>query len=975
MLPPNSASTVTPTPRRVPEPYIRAEIAAFPLASEISFHKPLIELDPTLGLREELDPERSDQNRTRLLWRECEKRFAPHTGWSLDRLVSARDLSWFGSLENNPGLTLGRIPMHQYLRSLARSHLIPRAGVTEIKETTDLAALDAAIHYRWLTLTLPEDLLLAALGVDPAPVEVEIEPPLLVRRLLDMGVAEIHQHVGAGMDFPLLWVSALAAIATPDVKENELVSGQAPFADGRYMVLWLLAAAVARCALAEHLIRGGNNFGNFLNEFLTPWNSGNARSERAPRNLAWTPRRRETLAAVLRALKAGDHKLLPEIEPLRDLYADIHPTALTLRDDPVKGVFDAFQRCDPVAARLGLRGENVGERWFLRCALAYLDKGAEDGRKVPEDEYFARIFWQTVRIRCQYYRTVVQRPLTGGLQWFLRFYDRLGKLRNPIDPISPQVSYHVAGERHRIRGLELRTHPGDSAIQTGERVLEFLKSWRQVLRDTSGSTFEPEMGVVFHFVKERDIELTRRKGVPPAFWADTHAEPFKTGNGRTDVEHGRYVGYFAEQCRKARALGELIRAVPSCLWIIRGLDVCTDEIGVPTWVLVPLFRHVLDEAAKVSILTARDAGPPLKVTAHVGEDFRHLLEGLRRIYEQVHYILGGAVGRLGHAIALGVDPKIWAESVGSVLMPAEERLWDLVWEWRLYSKYKIKPEYAAQAPPGRVDALLNQVRQLSDFVFGRRGYRVDELAEVHDVLHRFLVPPYVKEPVAEGRFDTFLEAATSLKTLRFKTQSFQQQQIHPPHRIGRILEDYFDDESIFQRGQTLIDVPISGDEVAALTAVQSALRHGIAQRGIVVEVNPSSNLMIGDLLDLRNHPILRLFPPVPEPDGPPPVPIAIGSDDPLTFGTRLLREYTLLHQAACAAGYPERVTHEWLESIRSTGMDARFTRGWRPSTLKKADDLIRDLSEYLHLPCKQDSIRFDEYLMTVLSKFRQSTDC
>ena len=140
------------------------------------------------------------------------------------------------------------------------------------------------------------------------------------------------------------------------------------------------------------------------------------------------------------------------------------------------------------------------------------------------------------------------------------------------------------------------------------------------------------------------------------------------------------------------------------------------------------------------------------------------------------------------------------------------------------------------------------------------------------------------------------------------------------------------------------------DEVEALNAVQSALRRGVAQRGIVVEVNPSSNLLIGDLLDLRNHPILRLNPPVPDPDGPPAVAIALGSDDPLTFSTDLLREYALLHQAACAAGYPERVVHEWLESIRRAGMDARFTLGWRPSARAKTEELISAMRKYLHEP-------------------------
>jgi hypothetical protein len=913
----------TPTPRRVPEPFLRAEIATYPLASETSFQEGLLKLDPQV----------TKNSKTGNLWRACEHEFAPYTGWSLDRLVAARDRGWFGSKSR-----LQPIPMHKYLRALARDHLVPRAGVTEIEESTTLTTLDAADHYRWLTLTLPEDLLLVGLGVHPAPVRVDLDPPLLVRRLLDLGVAEIHQHVGASMDFPLLWASALAAIATPAVEEDALTSPGAPLSDGKDLVRWLLAAAVARCTLAEYLIRGDHredhNFHTFVQEaFLTPTHG------------AWTPRRREMLAAVLQALDTADAKRLPAFEPLRDLYADIHPTALILDDHPLESATDAFRRCDPIAVRLDLHGTNAGERWLLRKALAYLDSKcrAPDGTRTaledPHDEYFARIFWQTVRLRCQYYRTVVERPFTGGLQWFIRFYSRLGRLRDPLTPIQPEISFRVAGKGHRIRALEMRTSVADTAITIGEGVLGFLRSWQRVLQDTSQAMFEPEMGVIFHFIKDRDPAQAWSQGTPPAFWSDTFAEPGRE-RGK-DVAHGRYVAYYADQCRKACALAELITAVPSSLWVIRGLDVATDELGIPTWVLVPLFRHVLDASARVSIL--EEGLAPLKVTAHVGEDFRHLLEGMRRIYEQVHYILGGATGRLGHAIALGVDPQAWAESVGSVLTSAEERLWDLVCEWRLYTKYRIRPEYAAEAPPGRAEMLLNQVHDLAGHIF-KRVYRIEALAEAHHVLHRFLVPPLTQSPAVEGGYDTFVRAARSIK------ENSDPERVHDPRLISEMLEVYLEDESAFRRGQTLIDVPLRADEVEALNAVQHALRRGIAQRGIVIEVNPSSNLLIGDLLDLRNHPILRLNPPVPDQHGPPPVAIALGSDDPLTFSTELLREYTLLYQAACAAGYPERVVHEWLESIRRTGMDARFTRGWRPSAAEKTAELISAMCTYLHEP-------------------------
>ena len=922
---PHVSDIVTPTPRRVPEAYLRAEISAFPLVSEEAFHCSLIELDPAV-VKDSL---------THKLWRSCESSLAQHTGWSLDRLIAARDRSWF-----NTSAMQSPVPIHRYLKTLACSHLVQRAGITEIEESTELSALDAAAHYHWLTITMPEDTLLTALGVEPAPVRVDIDPPLLVRRLLDDGVAEIHQHIGAGMSFPLLWVSALAAIANPYVDGKELISPGAPFKNGENLLRWLLAAAIARCALAEHLLRGDDNFKTFLSErFLSEQES------------TWTFRQRDILSQVLAALAYGDDTLLPDVDLLRDLYADIHPTALTFEDHPIESVTDAFERCDPIAVRLNLRGENVGERWLMRQALSYLNKPSNE----QYDQYFARIFWQTIRVRCQYYRAVVQRPLTGGLQWFIRFYDRMGNLREPIDPILPEISYHVAGAGHRIRAMEFRTTIDNTAIKTGEEVLKRLQSWQRVLQSSKGSRTEPEMGMIFHFAKSRDANDIWKLGYPSAFSANTYAEPHKQNPDNSD-EEGRYVSYYVKQSAKACALAELIAAVPSSLWVIRGLDIATDELGIPTWIFVPLFRHVLDTAAKASIFPDKQqqqTPPPLRITAHVGEDFRHLMEGMRRIYEQIHYILGNTPGRLGHAVALGVDPQTWAESAGSILMPAEERLWDLVWEWRLYSHYRIKPGFAAAAPAGRIETLVNQIRALSELVYGTSRYTVEHLAEAHHLLHRFLVPPFASEPLVNGGFDTFRQGIENIRHWK----NHGERQIHAPHQVSNILEAYLDHEACFQRGQNLIDIPIRADEIAALKAVQYAIRRGVAQSGIVVEVNPSSNLLIGDLLDLRNHPILRLRPPVAEPDDPPAIAIALGSDDPLTFSTQLLREYTLLHEAASAAGYPEKAVYEWLESIRHTSMDARFTSAWRPNAIEKTERLIDDLSEYLHLPHSHTSCK------------------
>jgi hypothetical protein len=322
----------------------------------------------------------------------------------------------------------------------------------------------------------------------------------------------------------------------------------------------------------------------------------------------------------------------------------------------------------------------------------------------------------------------------------------------------------------------------------------------------------------------------------------------------------------------------------------------------------------------------------------VGEDFRHLMEGLRRTFECIQYLLVHPGGRLGHATALGVEPRLWAESAGSVMTAAESRLWDLVFEWRLYSSYRIAPEMKAEAPPGRPEQVENLIRQLTGMLF-RTSYEPQLLAETHHVAHNLLCRPIARVR-AEGTVDGFDRAVKMLDPEHVRC--------HP--LVSKLLHRLRDDEQVFLRGQEPLEITLDESEVAALYAVQNALRRAVGMRALVVEVNPSSNLLIGDLLDLRNHPILRLNPPERQEGAPPPVPIAVGSDDPITFSTWLMREYTLLFEAAVTAGYSERAAYEWLQRIQRTGLDARFTVAWRPTADELAGRLLNELSDYLRRP-------------------------
>ena len=185
----------------------------------------------------------------------------------------------------------GAVPLHCYLRGLARLFLEAHGPVARPRSPDDagprgskipgLAAPDPEPHegparwaWRWLSLALPPDLLLAGLAGDRgAPADIDLLSPTLRTQLDDGGYAEIHMHLGAGMDFPLLWLGALHAVASPETKAGAFASPGAALGEGRELGPWLLRVAIGRLVLAAYLKRGPGDPGSlaaFVTDVLAP---------------------------------------------------------------------------------------------------------------------------------------------------------------------------------------------------------------------------------------------------------------------------------------------------------------------------------------------------------------------------------------------------------------------------------------------------------------------------------------------------------------------------------------------------------------------------------------------------------------------------------------------------------------------------------------------------------------------------------
>jgi hypothetical protein len=558
------------------------------------------------------------------------------------------------------------------------------------------------------------------------------------------------------------------------------------------------------------------------------------------------------------------------------------------------------QQADPIVEFFGAKpyDQTTPEMRFVSKALSYLELHAKDA-------VFATLFWQVIRVRTLLYRHVVQRPMTPGLQWFVRFYGRIGPARHATESKLPalpeykdlqlQSAAALCGIHRGLRSLELRTSPDTDE----SKLLLYLKNLDRTLLLLSLSL---ELGLVFHFTKDRGGHA--RQGTPTASWFYSNVDPGSPVDPDPSKPFGnptgyRYAHFFNKKMEEARSLAWVLRHYPVSLELIRGIDVATDELGVPTWVIAPIFRYVREASQEASAALRRIGAlevPPLRTTAHVGEDFIHLLTGLRNVDEALTRFDLQEGDRIRHGVALGIDPRAWCTRAGRIPLTREDRLLDLVWEFSWYGREGWDP------PRGRAQLIEREIARLSQRVFRKTIAPVDIELMIDYLYHKHWLTTVAGFPNGPLPIGLALDRDD------------------PP---GLFLR-YLTDRSVFLAGRETEWIDPSA-EADALAGIQAGVRRKLGERGITVEVNPSSNLLIGDIGDLSQHPLWRLSPPVEKEDDAPPVSICIGSDDPLTFATNLPQEYQLVHDVLTLTGLSEEQARRWLDQMRATGLENRFT--------------------------------------------------
>lgn len=849
-------------PSDIEHEWLLAETLAWPLVSEEAFDS----RTTALRLRHPGVPDEPTQRLADALdaWLRPRAR-----GWSLEALRALREAIWFD--RGAPFPSLDACVIHH------AGQLLCFAG-TRIELRQDQArSYEAQVNrWHWLCRAVPADLLIAACGchegIEPTCDHVHVASPDLAR-LLEREVAETHLHVGAAVPFPVLWTGIMRAVEQLDEhdRDHKLTrGGPPPFGTSEAFVSRLAVAAIARWVMAAflHWRRTTGQHGSFGEFCARPLE---CLSQRA----MWPSGPEAFRRMVLRTLATiwGGTEVV-DIALIKTTYRHLR----MLDERPAPDSDQDMAARDPVSWLLPVPGSGVlPETRFAHHALCYLQG---PGRTDPS---FRGLFWQYQRIRGRCFRHLVHEPGTQGLDWFGKHFGRIAALRRTVEEQIYRIALDCQSRGLQLASFEARTSPDTSWNQCWRQVRDYARQARAWLEERPHR--RTQMGLVFHFTKEARSSCGR-----------LHADP------RQAAFSGRYGTWFFQAQQRADAIAMLLEHVPACLLLLRGVDIANVELAIPTWVTVGLFRRLRRESGKAArTLARRWPGldiEPLRVTYHAGEEFRRLGEGLRRIHELIESGILQRGDRIGHGLALGTCPEALARTRRVALQPMEERLDDLLWEWERYARAEVQP------PPGRETYVRAEIHRLARTIHdqdagSRASPAVEDLVDARALRHN----PVVLSRYGYPRCD------------------------RPPitdSSAHRLLWRHLTDAGVFERGQVVEEVELTDLEVASLQRLQSWLRARVAALALTIESNPTSNLLIGDLVEIATHPSFVLQPLGPSREGP--IPLSINTDNPLTFSTCLADEYTYLHAALLrsnAASSQDAI--EWLERARQAAWSSRFT--------------------------------------------------
>lgn len=303
---------------------------------------------------------------------------------------------------------------------------------------------------------------------------------------------------------------------------------------------------------------------------------------------------------------------------------------------------------------------------------------------------------------------------------------------------------------------------------------------------------------------------------------------------------------------------------------ILGIDAAANEMDAGPEVFAPSFRWLRTEWTQVF-------KHDLKQTFHAGEDFVHLLSGLRMMYEAVEFLDMKQGDRIGHGTAAGIDPELWMERVGETIYIRQgEWLDNLIIVCHLISE----PSSPYENLRGKMPAIMHEINRLTITIYGR-------IYSMNDLLRAWKFRKY------DPAYYLFHTQTYQRDTLDVRVSVLKEMAAYP--RARQLFRLYHYSQAAKTHYNQYISISLRDNIFNAeeLRQIQNLVLNSLAKKNIALEVPITSNLCISFYRNLNEHHIGRWIKGRSEHNLLIPA-IVMGTDDPGIFMTNIYIEYARL---------------------------------------------------------------------------------
>lgn len=703
------------------------------------------------------------------------------------------------------------------------------------------------LRWRFVSLALPPGILVAA------AMRGSINPPEAVRLLHssigpDGPVAQQHVHHAAMMSFEDLWASfRMRALFRPGEVHKSLRDKRA-LCPGLHRGICLRGKSRAdqeiagknRLDSARHMDEWGDLIRNaFIARRVLESHIGHA----VP--LA------DCMEPICSIGKSGLHALLggrPKRNRATRSSYPWHHEAISLARRYRKAAADFGRSQDPRAKVIEWQARE--ERRLLARAFAYV---RPDEIK-SHDPLYEKLFLQYLRVKTAVFGLLVHPPGEHGLHKFLDHFNQIKVYAPEAELLSPRVPHEP--------GLDVRSTEYRVATDAWLKILE--RHDTEIEDPHQLDAHRAESAWLIHFKRKP------RADTLPFYLAAVH-----------------------ELEGEATLIVNALEQKPIRLKTLRGIDVCGVEEAQPLWVSAETLRRLRTRSSEIAGRRPKLGLQPLRLTLHAGEDFEWLTSGMRAAAEPFHWQLIQRGDRIGHGIAITLDPVgWWKRKRGRVIeVKRFDRLLDLA----------FLAQYATEATPAQQIWLRERIEDCVSSIFGPSS--VDAVADAKSL---------------------WLDLGRNLTRRLMKTT------LRPSRTHENWIYRYLWDRSVQARAGTVIRLPVGEDltERDLLVMARSKVIHEVARWQVCIESNPSSNLVVGSLDAISAQDFLARRPTREAPYGKETLTWTISTDDPITFSTTLADEYAYAWAGMVLRKdkpYDPSYARALLDEAAATSMRTRFT--------------------------------------------------